>query len=118
MHPMYIVHGCFQKLFHTFLVRLDVSCTIVSYMDLNKRLSASNVYEKNGFVLEDITVPDYTWYNRSGTDMKLRYSTTKKQLVRQGFDALKSEIEIMRAQGYYRVYGSGSKRYVYHYHLP
>ena len=115
MNPNYIVHGCFQKLFQTFLRHIGHSCKIVSYMDLNKRMTANNVYEKNGFSLDSVTVPDYMWYNQSGTKMKSRYSVQKKQLVKQGFDASKSEIEIMREQDYCRVFGAGSKRYVYQY---
>ena len=42
-----------------------------------------------------------------------RYQCTKKRLAALGFDPEKSEIEIMREQYYYRVYGAGSKRYVY-----
>lgn len=115
MNPNYIVHGCFQKLFQTFLRYINHSCRIVSYMDLNKRMTASNVYEKNGFSLDNITTPDYVWYNQSGTKMKSRYSVQKKQLIKQGFDASKSEVDIMHEQGYFRVFGAGSKRYIYQY---
>lgn len=115
MHPSYIVHGCFQKLFQTLLRHIGHSCRIVSYMDLNKRMTSSNVYEKNGFLFDGITTPDYVWYNQSGTKMKSRYSVQKKQLIKQGFDASKSETDIMREQGYCRVFGAGSKRYIYQY---
>jgi hypothetical protein len=117
MNPSYIVIGCFAKLFKCFLSSLSQDCTIVSYMNLNKRFRPTDVYEKNGFTFDGVTEPDYAWYNQSGTDMKSRYSVTKKQLVSMGFDASKSEIEIMREQGYYRVFGAGSKRYVYHYDI-
>lgn len=113
MNPKYRVSGCFGKLFQTFCRSLTESARIVTYMDLNKRFSASNVYEKNGFQYDGLTSPDYVWYNQSGTKMKSRYVVTKQQLVKQGFDASKSEIEIMHELGYYRVYGAGSKRYVY-----
>lgn len=115
MHPGYRISGCFGKLFHAFCKSLTDDAVIVSYMDLNKRFTASNVYDRNGFEYDGLTPPDYVWYNRSGTDMKSRYSVTKHQLVRRGFDETKSEIEIMKSQGYYRVYGAGSKRYKYHY---
>lgn len=117
MNPNYIVHGSFQKLFQTFLKTLSCDSTIVSYMDLNKRLRSKNVYEMNGFSFDGCTPPDYMWYNRSGTKWKSRYQTTKKQLVAQGFDEKKSESVIMLENDYYRVYGAGAKRYVYHYHV-
>ena len=111
--PHYIVIGCFDKLFAAFLRSVN-PCTVVSYMDLNKRLQACNVYEKHGFVLEKITMPDYVWINPSGTDVKSRYSVTKSELVRQGYDDALSEVEIMLSRHYYRVFGSGSKRYVWY----
>lgn len=115
MRPDFIVHGCFDKFLNAFLQDVNVSCTIVSYMDLNKRLIANNVYEKHGFVFDKITTPDYVWIQRSGLRYKTRYSVTKSQLVKAGFDASKTEVEIMKEQSYCRVYGAGSKRYVYNY---
>ena len=50
---------------------------------------------------------------RYGTETLSRYSTTKSKLVSEGYDASKSEVEIMRDRGYFRVFGSGSKRYVF-----
>ena len=82
-------------------------------MDLNKILKASNVYEKHGFQFDGLTRPDYVWVKRYGTETLSRYSTTKSKLVSEGYDASKSEVEIMRDRGYFRVFGSGSKRYVF-----
>ena len=109
------MNGCFQKLFHAFLKTLKTSARIVSYMDLNKRFSATNIYEKNGFVLEKITEPDYAWYHLTKQEVLSRYQTTKTKLVAQGFDATKTEKEIMTERGFVRVFRAGSKRYVYNY---
>lgn len=114
MNPNYIVMGCFDKFLKNFLKDRS-SCTIVSYLDLNKRLSASNVYEKHGFTYDHLTVPNYVWINQSGTKYKTRYATMKKKLVAQGFDSSKSEIEIMKGMNFCRVFEAGSKRYVYEY---
>lgn len=111
-HPEYIVMGCFDKLFSHFQNMYDIHGRIVSYMDLNKRFSNENVYEKHGFVLEKITTPDYVWYKKYGLPILKRYETTKRQLIQQGFDPEKTEVEIMRERGYFRVFGAGSKRYV------
>ncbi len=114
MHPRFAVSGSFGKLFSHFLKTLTTSVTIVSYMDLNKRFSASNVYEKNGFEFECITKPDYVWAKKYGTPILKRYETTKKKLVAQGYAEDKTEVEIMHERGFYRMFGAGSKRYVYH----
>lgn len=114
MHPGYIIIGSFAKLFSNFLNTLNSDADILSYMDLNKRMRPSCVYEKNGFHYAGITPPDYVWYNQSGTKMKSRYSVMKKTLVAQGYDASKSEIQIMNELGFVRVFGSGSKKFIYH----
>lgn len=113
MDPNIVVMGGFSKLFTYALKDIKSGSKIVSYMDLNKRLRASNVYEKHGFEFDGLTTPDYVWVKRYGTKTLSRYSTTKTKLVSEGYDASKSEVEIMRERGYFRVFGSGSKRYVY-----
>lgn len=115
MRPDYIVTGCFQKLFKAFLRTLSSDADILSYMDLNKRMRASSVYENHGFEYLGTTPPDYMWYNQSGSVMRTRYSAMKKNLVAQGFDSSKSEIQIMKEQGFVRVFGAGSKKFMYHY---
>lgn len=75
-------------------------------------LGVSNIYERSGFILDGITPPNYVWVQRNTFDCKTRYETTKKKLVREGFDSNLSEIEIMRNRNYYRVYDAGSLRYI------
>lgn len=113
MDPNVIVMGGFSKLFKYALKDIKAGSKIVSYMDLNKRLRASNVYEKHGFQFDGLTKPDYVWVKRYGTETLSRYNTTKSKLVAEGYDASKSEVEIMLDRGYFRVFGSGSKRYVF-----
>lgn len=113
MDPYYVVMGGFSKLFKHALEDIKVGSKVVSYMDLNKRLRASNVYENNGFKFDGLTRPDYVWVKRYGTETLSRYNTTKSKLIADGYDASKSEVEIMLERGYFRVFGSGSKRYVY-----
>lgn len=111
--PNVVVIGGFSKLFTYALKDIKTGSKIISYMDLNKRLRASNVYEKHGFQFDGLTKPDYVWVKRYGTETLSRYNTTKSKLVSEGYDASKSEVEIMRERGYFRVFGSGSKRYVF-----
>ena len=113
MDPNVVVIGGFSKLFKRVLKDIESGSKIVSYMDLNKRLRASNVYEKHGFQFDGLTRPDYFWVKRYGTETLSRYNTTKSKLAKEGYDASKSEVEIMRERGYFRVFGSGSKRYVF-----
>lgn len=113
LDPNYVIMGGFSKLFKHALEDIKVGSKIVSYMDLNKRLRASNVYENNGFQFDGLTRPDYVWVKRYGTETLSRYNTTKSKLIAEGYDASKSEVEIMRERGYFRVFGSGSKRYVF-----
>ena len=113
MDPNVVVMGGFSKLFKYALQDIKVGSKVVSYMDLNKRLRSSNVYEKHGFQFDGLTKPDYVWVKRYGTETLSRYNTTKSKLVSEGYDASKSEVEIMRDRGYFRVFGSGSKRYVF-----
>lgn len=111
--PDYGVSGGFMKLLRYFINSTGARGRVVSYMDLDKRFSCSNVYERNGFRLEKITQPDYAWYKKSGMPVLSRYETTKARLIKQGYDSDMTEVEIMRGRGYFRVFGSGSKRYVY-----
>lgn len=113
LDPNVVIIGGFSKLFKHALQDIKVGSKVVSYMDLNKRLRSSNVYENNCFQFDGITRPDYVWVKRYGTETLSRYTTTKSKLIEQGYDASKSEVEIMRERGYFRVFGSGSKRYVY-----
>lgn len=113
MDPNVVVMGGFSKLFKHALKDIKTGSKIVSYMDLNKRLRASNVYETHGFQFDGLTKPDYVWVKRHGTETLSRYNTTKSKLAKEGYDASKSEVEIMRERGYFRVFGSGSKRYVF-----
>ena len=113
VNPHYIVHGAFNKLLKYFTTHYTVHGeTLVTYMDLNKRFTVSNIYERSGFILDGITPPNYVWVQRNTFDCKTRYETTKKKLVQEGFDNNLTEIEIMHSRNYYRVYDAGSLRYI------
>lgn len=113
MDPNYVVMGGFAKLFKQASCDWVSGTVVVSYMDLNKRLRPHNVYEQHGFTYSGITQPDYVWVKHYGTETLTRYATMKSKLVKLGYDASNTEVEIMRSRDYFRVFGSGSKRYVY-----
>lgn len=81
---------------------------LVSYMDLNKRFTSDNVYEKHGFTLDGVTVPDYVWTTYNGEKVCKRYQCQKSKI---DDGSGRSETEIMRGKGYYRVFGAGNKKY-------
>lgn len=112
VNPHYIVHGVFAKFMQHFIEHYAVPGeTLISYMDLNKRMTVSNIYEREHFEYNGMTEPNYIWVQRNTFECLRRYETTKKHLIEQGYDPSKTEREIMRERGFYRVYDAGSLRY-------
>ena len=112
VNPHYIVHGVFNKLLQHFITHYTASGqTLVTYMDLNKRFSASNIYERSQFEVDGLTVPNYMWVQRNTFEYLKRYETTKKHLIAQGYNPSQTEQDIMRKRGFYRVFDAGSLRY-------
>jgi hypothetical protein len=81
---------------------------IISYSD-NSR-SNGDLYEKIGFKLSHDTVPNYYWVIDG--IRKHRFNYRKDKLVKEGHDINKTEIEIMSELGYYRIFDSGSKKWI------
>jgi hypothetical protein len=81
---------------------------ITTYADL--RYGNGNVYNNNGFVETHTTKPGY-WYFLNGT-MYHRLSWTKKKLVKMGYSADKTEMEIMQELGALRIYDCGHKHFI------
>jgi hypothetical protein len=81
---------------------------IMSYSD-NSR-SNGDMYRKIGFNLESETVPNYYWVIDG--IRKHRFNFRKDRLVKMGYDSSKTEIEIMNELGYYRIFDSGSKKWI------
>ena len=101
------VIGGFAKLLKK--LREVLGCgRLVSYMDMNKRFTSDNVYERNGFTLDGVTVPDYVWSTYNGEKVMKRYQCQKSKI---DDGSGRSETEIMRGRGYYRVFGAGNKKY-------
>ena len=69
------------------------------------------IYQKLGFHLDHETIG--YWYIDRKMKRYHRYSFTKGKLINDGFDKNKTEREIMRNIGYYRIYDSGQKRWKY-----
>ena len=80
---------------------------IISYSDSSR--SNGNLYENLGFEFVKETPPNYNWV--IDNVRKHRFNFRKDRLVKQGFDSNKTEIEIMRDRGYYRIWDCGSKKW-------
>jgi len=101
------VVGGASKLFKYFLNNFKiVEC--ISY-SLNDH-STGNLYKNLGFHTKSETVPNYFWC-KSGIRYH-RFNFRKDKLVKIGCDINKTEVEIMYELGYFRVFDSGSKKWI------
>lgn len=102
----YSVVGGASKLFKGFLSKI-VPSRIISYAD--RSWSNGELYQRLGFSLVKNTDPNYYWVVN---DMRRnRFNFRKDRLVKEGFDSKKSESEIMKGQGYYKIWDSGSSKW-------
>jgi len=72
--------------------------------------SIGNLYEKIGFEFLSETKFNYYWVKD-----KVRYHRfyfRKDKLVKEGFDKNKTEVEIMYDRNYFRIFDSGSKKWI------
>lgn len=90
------VVGGASKLFKHFLESNEGS--IISYSDATK--TRGTLYEKLGFKFLRHSPPNYVWTD--GHEILSRYKTQ-----------MKNEIETMKSKGYYRIFDSGNKVWVY-----
>ena len=104
----YTVTGGFSKLLTNF-TRLVKPRKIVTYADRRYSSTLVNMYEKNGFDFINKGSPNY-WYVKK-LDRKHRFNFTKGKLVKDGFDPLKTEWEIMKERGWDRIWDCGNLKY-------
>lgn len=100
------VVGGASKLLNYFIKNYDAS-KIISYSD-NSR-GHGNLYEKLGFKIINHGSPGYYWVVNG--IRRSRYNFRKDILVGKGFDKSKSETQIMKSIGYYRIFDSGSSKW-------
>ena len=102
----YSVVGGFSKLLKYFERNYNPN-KIITFANLD--FSYGDVYEKNGFNLEKITSPNYTWsihqtrYNRVNFMKHIISTDDNKDLT---------ESEIMHNCGYFKVYDTGNVKYI------
>lgn len=102
----YFVIGGAERLFKNLQKMVDFK-EIISYNNMDK--FTGEVYERLGLIFENITIP-YGWIKNNV--YLPRYQTQKSKLIRQGFDKNKSESEIMRNEGFSKIYLTGVQKFI------
>lgn len=82
---------------------------IISYAD--RRWSNGNLYKTIGFELVHKSAPAYFYIVNH--ERRSRIEFQKHKLVKEGYDANKTEHEIMKERGYPRIYDAGTLKYIW-----
>ena len=109
------VVGGASKMFKYFISKCNKGDKILSFQDMDK--FAGNLYDKLGFEYDGYTKPSYVWVRRD--NIFDRYSWYV--ILHKGVDNVlgtsygkgANNIELMKKEGYVRVYNSGMRKYVY-----
>jgi hypothetical protein len=103
------VVGGASKLFTYFIKKYEPN-EIISYA--NRCWSMGNMYKKLGFELIKKTSPNYHYFDRKCHRYN-RFNFRKDVLIKMGYDKSKTEFQIMNELPYYRVYDSGSLKFLF-----
>ena len=80
--------------------------------------NGSTVYDKLGFKLNHVSVPNY-WYWKDSRGMtiesRMKYQKHKLSKILENFDPEKSEIQNMLLNGFHLIYDCGNLVYVKEY---
>lgn len=101
-----VVGGASRLLKH-FLKEHPEIKSLTSYAD--RRWSKGNLYESIGFKKVHVTDPAYFYIVDRIRENRVKYQ--KHKLVANGFDVDKTEHEIMKERGYFRIYDCGTVKY-------
>lgn len=101
------VVGGASKLFKHFINKYQPK-EIISYSD--NSISNGNMYEKLKFKLINDNPPGYYWVIDGIRNYRFNYR--KDKLIKEGYDSNKTEVEIMNDRGYYKIFNSGTKKWV------
>ena len=109
--------GIFGRLLSFYIKQRTVQTSIISFADLRWTLNTKeNIYTKNGFYINKILGPDYTYYNPKYSRNKrlTKYQFGKQKLKLKFPDVYQKELsewEIMQLAGFDRVWDCGKIRY-------
>jgi len=84
--------------------------SILTFAD--RRYSNGNLYKELGFKFTGNTEPNYYYFKCSDLIRHNRFNFRKDILVKQGFDASKTEFQIMNERGYLRVFDCGHMKFM------
>lgn len=105
------VIGGASRLFKHFLNTIKPT-EVISYADRSWTMNnGKSVYEQLGFKLAGKT--DVNYYYIKNKKREDRFKFRKSELIKKGFDANKTEVEIMKEQKLFRIYDSGNLKFVY-----
>ncbi len=105
------VVGGANKLFKQFIKQIN-PLSVISYADKSWTINSNKtLYNMLGFKLESETIPNY-FYIVDGI-RKNRFNFRKDMLIKEGYDASKTEREIMLDRKIYRIYNSGNLKFNY-----
>ena len=106
------VVGGAGKLFSYYLSHNPIpnDVQLVTFADRRWSIKDS-FYAKIGFECIDVTEPNYYYVNAGVRESRMKYQ--KHKLIEMGYDASKSEREIMESIGMHRIYDCGNYKYIY-----
>jgi hypothetical protein len=109
----YSIIGGASKLFKYFLTTYKPD-SLISYCDIDK--FTGEVYSKLGFEFVEYSQPSYIYTDYKTIIPRYRAQRSKlSKLFNKKFDESLSESEIMKNQGFVRVFDSGNAVYKYHF---
>lgn len=104
------VIGGASKLFKYFLENYRPK-EVISYAD--RRYFDGGLYLNLGFTFTSSTKPNYWYITKNHITKTHRYNYRKDKLVKEGYDPLKTEKEIMSERGYLKIYDCGNLKFKY-----
>lgn len=106
-----VVIGSANKMF-TFFIKQVKPIFILSYAKREWSTTINKtVYDVMGFKFEGTTKPNYMYYKNDVVFH--RFNFRKNVLVEQGFDANKTEKQIMEERGFLKIHDVGNLKYVW-----
>ena len=85
---------------------------IISYADRSWTMNNNkSIYDTLGFKLESETLPNYFYI--IDNVRKNRFMFRKSELIKEGYDGSKTEREIMNDRNIFRIYNSGTMKYIW-----
>lgn len=102
--------GGFSRLMKHAIKNLGTS--VITYADL--RFGSGNVYSHNGFKHISVTPPNYWYYHGKSQTFSSRVKYQKHKLLNMAnYDIKKTEVDIMKDNGFSRIFDCGSHKYEY-----